>query len=112
VSERRRIDPSKVKWHHHSLNEKVVEHYMRHPNKPFDGQSGTPYVEIGKGGRMYGANGAHRAEAARRTGRKLDAVVVNNPARTAAFSSGCMVMSVALVGVVVLGLARMRKWGR
>lgn len=31
---------------------------------------------------------------------------------TGAASSGCMVMSVALVGVVVLGLARMRRWGR
>ena len=111
MTERRRIDPSKVTWHHSDYNEKAVRHYMKHPNKPFDSASGTPYVEIGKGGRMYGANGAHRAEAARRTGRKLDAVVVNNPSRTAAFASGgCLIMTVWLVALVVTAVLSFVMW--
>jgi hypothetical protein len=103
------VDPRKVQWHHDSINEKAVQHYMRHPNKPFDGQSGQVYIERGRDGRLYGANGRHRAEAARRTGRRLDVRIVDNPQRTSAFTSGgClgMVMFVVVaVGLVRRGLA-------
>lgn len=112
MTERRKIDPNKVIWHHSDLNAKAVAHYERHPNKPFDSASGTPYIEVGKDGRMYGGNGRHRAQAAINKGRKLDAIVVSNPARTAAFSSGCMVMTLGLVGMAVVGLARMLRSGR
>ena len=104
---RQRINPNKIIWHHHNLNEKAVQHYTKHPNKPYDSASGEVYVEIGKNGQMYGANGRHRAEAARRTGRKLEANVVNNPQRTQAFSNpGCLglIMMVALVVTAVLSL--------
>jgi len=102
---RQRINPNKIIWHHDDLNEDAVAHYMEHPDKPYDGDSGTVEIEIGKNGQMYGANGRHRAEAARRTGRKLEANVVNNPERTQAFSNpGCLglIMLVAVLLVSVL----------
>lgn len=101
------VDPRKVTWHHNDLNEKAVRHYMKYPNKPFDGESGTPYVEVGKGGRMYGANGRHRAEAARRMGRKFEATVVHNPQRDRAFTSGCM--GLMLCAAVLVGLIGRRR---
>lgn len=108
---RQQIDPNKVRWHHNDLNEKAVRHYMKHPNKPFDGSSGEVYIEIGKGGRMYGANGRHRAEAARRTGRKFDAQVVHNPQRDAAFSNpGCLGMVMMLAVCMLVAVVATVSW--
>ncbi len=102
------IDPRKVTWHHSNYNEKAVRHYMEHPNRPFDSASGEIYIERGKGGQLYGANGVHRAEAARRQGRKLEVKIVDNPQRTSAFTSGGCLGMVMFVTVVV-GLMRKGK---
>jgi hypothetical protein len=70
-TEWREVDPRKVRWHHNDLNERAVKHYEQHPDQPYDGQSGDPYVVVDQRGRMHGRNGRHRAEAAARQGRRL-----------------------------------------
>lgn len=65
------IDPNKVRWEGHKVNEKAVQAYMRNPNHvPFMDGDGPPLVVLRKG-RLIGINGKHRAIAAMRTGRKL-----------------------------------------
>lgn len=65
------IDPNRVRWDNHKVDEQAVEVYMRNPNKTtfLDGD-GLPLV-VKRKGRLIGINGKHRAVAAMRTGRQL-----------------------------------------
>lgn len=72
-TERRRIDASKVAVVIHDRD--AVEHYKRHPNRPYDGwggNGGRPSVGYGSGGRLVAWQGNHRIAAAAAQGRKID----------------------------------------
>lgn len=71
------INPTSVRWHRNKFDEKAVAYYMAHPDGRLNSRSGDPFVSAG--GVLN--NGAHRAEAARRTGRRLHAYVADPPAR-------------------------------
>jgi hypothetical protein len=71
----KKIDPTKVvKKQRHTLNEKAVQVYVENPRRESD--DGDVCVrERGDGTFEYYGNGAHRIEAARRTGRTITARV-------------------------------------
>lgn len=71
----REINPTKVvKNQRHKLNEKAVQGYVKNPRRESD--DGDVLVrELGDGTYEYYGNGAHRIEAARRTGRTVTARV-------------------------------------
>lgn len=108
---RQQVDPNKVRWANTPVNKRAVEAYRRNPNK--SSTDGDPFVVIGKDGVARGWNGKHRGRAAQLDGRKLTARVhderVSGPAAAA---SGCMIMTLGLVGIAVVGLARMLRSGR
>ncbi|MGH8919376.1 MAG: hypothetical protein ACRD0H_13790 [Actinomycetes bacterium] len=65
------IDPRKVTWPRHRLNEKAVARYERNPGAYSD--DGDPLIVRRRDGSLWGQNGKHRGEAARRQGRRLRA---------------------------------------
>ena len=63
------VNPNDVQWNEsYKLNEKAVKEYEDNPNK--QSTDGDPFVTR-RNGKLYGNNGRHRGEAARRKGRKL-----------------------------------------
>lgn len=106
---RRQIDPSKVRWANTPINEKAVRSYMANPGK--SSTDGDPFVVIGKDGVARGWNGKHRGEAARRQGRKVTARVHDERVSGAAVaSSGCLIMTVWLVALVVTAVLSVVMW--
>lgn len=110
---RQRVDPRGIRSGQpgHRYDQKAVDQY-RNGTRSWWGKDDNdePFLRIDEHGRKSWVNGAHRARAAELDGKKITARVhderVSGPAAAA---SGCMVMTVTLVGVVVLGLARMRR---
>jgi hypothetical protein len=96
------VDPNKVKWAGHKLNERAVSAYERNPNKR--STDGDPFIVIGKDGVARGWNGKHRGEAARRQGRKVTARVHDERVSGSASTAGCM--GIVLVSAVLVGLIR------
>jgi hypothetical protein len=100
---KQRLDPRDVRWHPHKLNEDAVAWYTKHPHKPYRGDSdGDPFVVIGRDGVARGWNGSHRAEAARRAGRKINARVHDERVSGPATSGGCALVLVAMLAVPLL----------
>lgn len=105
---RQQVDPNKVRPRR-NFNEKAVERYRQ--GGKADGAE--PFVVIDKNGNGSWANGAHRAEAARRDGKQVTARVhdVRVSGAVVAGSEGCMVALVGLFGVaaVLVGLIGRRR---
>ena len=67
------LDPRQVRWANTPVDRKAVEHYKRHPHRPYNpaDHDGDPCVVRAADGTLEGRNGKHRAIAAIETGRRL-----------------------------------------
>lgn len=102
---RQQVDPNKVRWAGHRLNESAVRAYEKNPNKR--SSDGDPFV-VQTGPNTYvGWNGKHRGEAARRQGRKLTARVHDERTAGPAQAAGCM--GLMLCAAVLVGLVGRRR---
>jgi hypothetical protein len=102
---RQQVDPNKVRWAGHKLNERAVSAYERNPNKR--STDGDPFIVRRADGSLEGWNGKHRGEAARRQGRKLTARVHDERTAGPAQAAGCM--GLMLCAAVLVGLVGRRR---